>query len=123
MVYARPMETSTEPTTAETPETFKGEMCVLNHEGDTKLYWNASNDKEVEMAKETFDSYIKKGFSAFRMEKVQKPKPVGFAANIKAKLTEAVAGPAPETEAQGARISEFDPKAGTIIFVPQLVGG
>ncbi len=72
-----------------------GEMIVMNAEGDTKHYWNIHNWSEVEAAKETFDVYKRKGFTAFSM--------------IRGK--------------QSKQLQEFDPAAGSILFVPLMAGG
>jgi hypothetical protein len=60
-----------------------------------KISWNRENEEEVEIARETFDKMIGKGWSAF-LEK----------AGIK-----------------GEKIKIFDPDAERIVLVPPITGG
>ena len=77
-------------------EVKKSVLAVMDHTGDTKIMWDADNEAEVEVAKKTFDSLRKKGYSAFKTNK--------------------------KGEA-GERITEFDPQAERLIMAPQLQGG
>ena len=72
------------------------EMFALDNTGDTKTIWNPENPDEVEAAKSTFDKLIGKGYRAFKVNK--------------------------EGET-AARLTTFDPLAGKMILVPQIVGG
>ena len=49
-----------------------GVMAELNHEGDTKVTWDADNKDEVANARATFDKLKAKGFTAFRAGKTLK---------------------------------------------------
>lgn len=68
----------------------------MGKEGDTKYHWNAKNAEQVQAAKEVFDSHRGKGFLAFSM-------------NTKGD--------------QGEQMTEFDPKAESVLFIPQMQGG
>lgn len=72
-----------------------GEIRQLARIGDIKISWNAENEKEVTVARETFDKRIREGWTAFR-EKL----------GIK-----------------GDKIRTFDPYAERIILVPPISGG
>jgi hypothetical protein len=74
-----------------------GELAVINHEGDTKITWNKSNDTEVEAARRAFDYLKEKGHSFFKMSA--------------------------SGEQRGDRLRDFDPDAERIIAVPRMVGG
>ncbi len=71
------------------------EMIALTREGDTKHEWNTDNEDERAQAQILFDEYRKQGFAAFRMS---------------------------DTERNSA-LTEFDPTAGTILFIPMVAGG
>jgi len=73
-----------------------GEIAVMGREGDTKFYWNAENWDEVRLAKEVFDKYIEARFKAYQMS---------------------------ENGSQGESMKEFNPKCGSILFVPAMQGG
>ncbi len=74
----------------------KSLMVVMNHEGDTKVIWDSTNDDEVENVRKQFKDLKKKGFKAFSVDKKGKAhKPV----------------------------DEFDPDEEKLIFVPQMQGG
>jgi len=73
-----------------------GELRIMGSKGDQKVIWDPKNKDEVDASKITFDSLIKKGFKAFKVDKK---------------------GDA------GSQIRKFDPKAGKIILVPEIVGG
>jgi hypothetical protein len=72
-----------------------GEIRQLSRVGDVKIQWNSENDKEVAVARETFDKRIKEGWTAFR-EKI----------GIK-----------------GDKIRIFDPDVERIVLVPPISGG
>jgi hypothetical protein len=80
----------------EVPE-GKHELAIMSHRGDTKTIWDPDNQVEVEVAKKTFDEFIKKGFVAFSVEGKEGLK--------------------------GEQIKKFDPKAGRIIMSPPIAGG
>lgn len=71
-------------------------LAVLDPTGDTKLMWDRTNEEEVEVAREHFNSLIKKGFSAYSVNRKGE---------------------------KGELIREFDPAAEKIIMAPRLVGG
>lgn len=73
------------------------EMMVLDHNGDTKLMWDASKRDEVNAAREMFDSLRKKQYLAF--------KAVG------------------EDGRKGEQIDKFDPNIERLIMIPRMVGG
>lgn len=78
------------------PATATGRMAVMGRNGDTKFFWNAREWNEVEAAKAVFDLYKSKGFAAFKMD---------------------------DKGDQGEQMNEFDPSAGSILFLVPLVGG
>ena len=47
-----------------------GTMAQLNHEGDTTYSWDRKNKAECDAAKEHFDSLRKKGFLAFKVNRM-----------------------------------------------------
>jgi hypothetical protein len=73
------------------------DMHVLDRTGHSTVTWDPEKPIEVEVAKSMFKRLIEQGYNAFR---------VGEGIAI-----------------QGERIKEFDPQAGKIMMVPQLVGG
>jgi len=73
-----------------------GEMAVLDRTGDTKTTWDRNNADEVSFARKQFDDFKKKGFAAFSVTKKGD---------------------------KDEQISDFDPAAERIIFVPQIKGG
>ena len=73
-----------------------GEMAILGKEGDTKVIWDKTNEDEIEAAEDQYDTLIDKGFKAFKVKK---------------------------GGAKGTAMKSFDPNAGKIIMVPELVGG
>lgn len=75
---------------------YTGEIAVMGPSGDSKVYWNEKKWEEVEAAKAVFDVYKAKGFAAFSMD---------------------------AKGDKGKQIREFDPSAGSILFVPPLAGG
>jgi hypothetical protein len=74
----------------------KGELAVLNGEGDFKTIWDSEKPEEVEAAKKTFDDLKKKGYAAYRVKK---------------------------NGEKGEVIKEFDPGAEKIILAPLMAGG
>lgn len=77
-------------------EGYTGEISVMGPSGDSKVFWNEKKWDEVEAAKGVFDLYKGKGFAAFRMN---------------------------DKGDQGETMNEFDPSAGSILFIPALAGG
>jgi hypothetical protein len=73
-----------------------GEIAVMGKEGDSKHYWNVKNWDEVRLAKEVFDKYVGAKFKPYNM-------------NSKGD--------------KGEPMSEFDPSAGSILFIPAMQGG
>lgn len=94
------METQTEstPTRRQAPSDATGHMAVMNHEGDTKHYWNAKDPEQVEMARATFVRYRSQQYIAFQM-------------NAKGE------------QVTDGQMTEFDPEAESILFLPQFQGG
>lgn len=93
------MDTQTSTNTsgnAQRPADATGVMSIMGKEGDTKYYWNARDADEARIAKEVFDAHHKKGYRAFHMNKKGD---------------------------QGEQMDEFDPSAGSILFIPQMQGG
>lgn len=72
------------------------EMAVMGKEGDVKQMWNPQNDFEVKQAKKQFDDYRKEKYVAFRVDKEGN---------------------------KGEQMTEFDPTAAKMIFVPAFQGG
>lgn len=68
----------------------------MGKEGDTKFHWNKNDPKSVEAAKEVFDQHRAKSYLAFSM-------------NAKGD--------------QGEQMKDFDPEAGSVLFIPQMQGG
>jgi hypothetical protein len=73
-----------------------GEMAILCSKGDSKQIWNPDNEDEVKAVRTLFNSLIKKGYSAFRVDKAGE---------------------------KAGRMEEFDPEAGKVIMVPLVRGG
>lgn len=71
-------------------------MEIMDRTGHTEVNWDASNDGETEVARETFNRMTERGFRAFRTD---------------------------GKGAQGTRMTEFDPEAESLILVPHLAGG
>lgn len=72
-------------------------IAVMGEIGDTKHIWDRSKPSEVEAAKALYETLTKKGYRAFRC--------VG------------------KDGSQGEMMTEFDPEAERMIFVPALQGG
>ncbi len=73
-----------------------GELCAIDHTGDTKLLWDSENEAETQAAEEMFNSLKKKGYLAFAVKK---------------------------NGDKGEAITKFDPSAEKIILTPPLKGG
>jgi len=78
------------------PESLVGEMSIMDRSGHKQLKWNTDKLEEIAAAKETFDSLIKEGYSAF-----------GSKTKAETKHT----------------IKEFDPTMEDVVMVPRTVGG
>lgn len=70
---------------------------VMSHKGDDKYIWDITSRDSIEIAKEVFDKFKKKGYLAYKV--------VG------------------EEGKKGEQMHTFDEKAGRIIFSPPLRGG
>lgn len=70
-------------------------LRILNHEGDRTFIWDLDNQDSVKDVKEKFDTIIKEGYTAFRID-------------------------GPDT---GELIRKFDPEAKEIITTAPMVGG
>lgn len=73
-----------------------GEMSMMGNKGDVRVTWDARNPTEVTLAKEQFESGIKRNMLAYRVR---------------------------ANGDRGERIREFDPDAERIILAPQMAGG
>lgn len=76
-----------------------GMFEVINYkpyDGDTKHMWDPNNPDEVEAAKTMFETFKKKGYAIFLVDKVGD---------------------------QGDQVREFSANAGKYIFVPPMKGG
>lgn len=74
-----------------------GVMEVLCSKGDDKIFWDPDSDKQIEDARKQFDSYIKKGYTCFRMDD--------------------------KGNKAGRKITRFPEHAARLLFVPRLAGG
>lgn len=72
------------------------EIAVLDSSGDTKTIWNADDENEVEIARQTFKSLKDRGFAIFRVDKKGE---------------------------KGEKMNSFDPSAEKMIAVPRIAGG
>lgn len=72
------------------------EILALDSTGHSKTVWDSERPEEVAAAKATYDSLIKKGYSAFRTKK---------------------------DGSQGKQMDAFDPEAEAMILVPRMAGG
>jgi len=77
-------------------DTNQSTLHVMDSTGDSRFMWTPGNADEIAGARAQFDALKKKGYLAYTVD---------------------------EDGAKGEVISEFDPEAGAIIMVPQLVGG
>lgn len=74
-----------------------GELRIMDKDaGDLKVIWDKDNEEEVDAAREQFNKLIKKGFTAYKVDKKGEP---------------------------GKKISEFDENAEKLILSPRIVGG
>lgn len=73
-----------------------GEIYVMDRSGHRSSFKWGQTPAEIEMAKKTFDEYVAKGFTMYRLKKGGKP---------------------------GRKITEFEPEARAILAVPRMVGG
>jgi len=48
------------------PTAPRHELCILDRSGDMKIAWDASKAEEVATAKQAFDTWIKKGYAAYK---------------------------------------------------------
>ncbi len=71
-------------------------MKIMDRTGHTEISWDPTKPVEVSVAEAAFDKLIKERYSAFEVD---------------------------EDGDRGERITKFNPKAGKIMMVPQLVGG
>lgn len=75
-----------------------GAFAVMSTKGDTKYIWDMNNAAEVEVARATFNSFVKdKKYLAFKVQGKDATK--------------------------GEMVKEFDPSEGRYIFAPPMVGG
>lgn len=88
------MQTPTE--ACKKPQEATGEISILTEKGDTKHYWNAADPSEVAAVGAVFDECRAKGYTAARMGR---------------------------GGARGEVITEFDPSAHSIVFIPPVRGG
>ena len=73
-----------------------GEMSVMSLDGDTKHLWDVGDPTSVEAASSVFNEYSGRGYQAFSMS---------------------------GNGTAGAQMNGFDASAGSILFVPPMVGG
>ena len=73
-----------------------GQIKVMGSTGDTKISWNPDNADEVEQARNTYQSYLNKGYVAFRII---------------------------QTDGKGKKMLTFDPLAEKVLLIPPLAGG
>lgn len=70
------------------------EMIALTTKGDTKYTFNPNDPSDVEQARVVFREYRQNGYSAVHVR-----------------------------DEGNVSLQEFDPAAGTIMFIPLMVGG
>lgn len=75
---------------------MQGEMAVMDKTGDTKIIWDAENDDEVKVARDTFDKLKTKNYIAYSVKRNGK---------------------------QDTIIQKFDPGIEKMIMIPPIVGG
>jgi hypothetical protein len=78
------------------PKSLVGEMSIMDGSGHTQMKWNTDKLNEILAAKETFDTLVTKGYSAFGSKTKLEPKHT---------------------------IKEFDPTMEELVMVPKTVGG
>ncbi|MDB5762006.1 MAG: hypothetical protein JWQ21_1001 [Herminiimonas sp.] len=77
-------------------ESLVGEMSIMDRTGHKQMKWDTDKLDEITAAKETFDTLVKKGYSAFGSKTKMEPKHT---------------------------IKEFDPTMEEVVMVPRTVGG
>jgi hypothetical protein len=77
----------------------RGELSILDGEGDTKLVWDSNNEEETDAAETMFNELLAKGFQAFEVSDEK------------------------EKGGKGKLIRKFNPKAERIILSPRIGGG
>lgn len=78
-------------------------MQIMDRTGHTTVTWNPDDAGSIKDAAKKFKEMIDQGYTAFAMDLVS---------------TNGVT-----VEQKGKRITSFDPAAGKIMMIPQLVGG
>lgn len=78
------------------PPVLAHELRVLDPTGDMKIAWDRTKPEEVATAKQAFDTWIKKGYAAYKTT---------------------------SSGQQGEVIRQFDPQAERITLAPPMVGG
>ena len=71
-------------------------LTVMDDKGDTKHFWDPSNEVEVSAVENVFSQLVSKGYMAARMNK---------------------------DGSSGALIKKFNSKAGSILMMPPVRGG
>lgn len=74
-----------------------GEMRILCSSGDDNIFWDPDDDKSIFNAEKKFNDYLKKGYTAFRMDD--------------------------DGNKAGKKITVFPPHAARLLFIPRAVGG
>lgn len=80
----------------QTPETFVGEMNIMDSSGHTRLTWSSDDPLEIAAARKVFDSLLDKGYSAFGSKQKAAPKHT---------------------------LGKFDSTMEELVMVPRTVGG
>jgi hypothetical protein len=78
-------------------------MNIMDLTGHTTMTWKPDDPASCADAEKKFAEMLERGYTAFAMEMVS---------------TNGVT-----VEQQGRRIKKFDPTAGKIMLIPQIVGG
>jgi hypothetical protein len=78
-------------------------MNILDRTGHTNVTWDPDDKVSVADAKDKFEEMIRRGYTAFAINTTEDD---GIT-----------------IEEKGTRITVFDPKAGKVMMIPQLVGG
>jgi hypothetical protein len=79
------------------------QMNIFDRTGHTQVSWDPDDKASVADASDKFTELVGKGYTAFAVDTKEEDG-----------LT---------IESKGRRITTFDPKAGKVLMVPQLVGG
>jgi hypothetical protein len=90
------MNQAAQSTTPVVNPSFTGEMAVMGKEGDTKIMWDKAKPTEVDVARMSFDKFIKDGYSAYSV-------------NDKGDKKD--------------QVRAFDPESERYIFVPPMQAG